>query len=173
MKIEPKLEQKQKQKQVEIHEMLRTRCFEVVNNGGQIIARIGEETPDPDKDVNEKKNIATFFDDEENEIACLKNDKFGTELTLFGSDGNVSIRSGHNGGGLSVSRVNHDGNLVTLSIRSFFSDGFSISVKNTEGKHIDLDIDVDEGKVKIESVSEIESEDKEIRTSQTIFKSAE
>lgn len=55
MKIQPKLEQKQTQEQVEIHETLRTRCLEVVNNEDQVIARIGEEMSDSDEKGREKK----------------------------------------------------------------------------------------------------------------------
>ena len=179
-----KLEQKQIQEQVEIHETLRTRSLEVVNNENQVIARISEETPDSDEETREKK-ITTFFDDEGNEIACLGTNKSGNPtfklgtnksdyatFKVFGSSGDVSISSGYFGGSLSTSYVGTDDTEFTLSIhRNLF--GFRISVYNNQGKGIGLEIDVDEGKVEIESISEIESENKEIRTTQTIFKSAE
>ena len=73
MTITSKLVHTQTRKQVEIHETLRTRCLEVVNSKDRVIARIGEETREPDAAVSEKK-IATFFDDDGNKVACLKID---------------------------------------------------------------------------------------------------
>ena len=173
MKIQPKLTLEQKQKPVEIQEKIRTRCLEVVNSKDNVIARIGEDTPETDEEVRDNK-IETFFDDE-NEIAYLATNKLGiTTFRVFGRNGDISISGSclFGGGNLSVSYVDSEGEETTLSINAGWTDA-SISVKNTQGKRIDLNIDVDKGKIEIESVSEIESENKEIRPSQTLFKSAE
>ena len=178
MKIEPKLKQTQKQiqEQVEIHETLRTRCLEVVNSEDQVIARIGEETTDSDETVSQKK-IATFFDHDGNKIACLEIDSGSIpSFKVFGKDGFDVEITGDEESAIRLTNFDKEsGEITTLNI-SLYSEGVFLTVWGGDDdihKSISIRINVEEGKIEIDSEYENYSEQKKIKTSKTIFKSAE
>ena len=178
MKIGPKLKQTQKQiqEQVEIHETLRTRCLEVVNSEDQVIARIGEETTEPDENVSQNK-IAMFFDHDGNKIACLEIDSWSIpSFNLFGKDGVTVEITGDETGAIRLTNFDKEsGEITTLTI-SPYSEGVFLTVWGDDDdiqKSISISINVEKGKIEIDSEYENYLEQKKIKTSKTIFKSAE
>ena len=170
MKIQPKLEQKQvQQEQPEIQDKIRVRSLEVVNNEDQVIAVIGEENEKTEKRGKAKK-IATFFDDAGKEIAHLGVSASGSGFVKFlGNQESIFI----SGSGFLYIKSDAEDESVSAVTMNKFVGGFYVWVEDKQDNTIKLEIDMKDGKVTIDSTYTDESEQKEIKTSKTIFKSAE
>lgn len=168
------LEQKQiqEQDQPDIHDKIRVRCLEVVNSDDQVIAVIGEDT----QNSGNSKNLATFFDDDGNEVASVELSFEGGCLNVLGEYGTASLWCNMFGGAIDLMKKNHgtEGKDIKLSIRpSFLDDGYEIYIRDDQENVITLEIALDKGKVTIEATRQNDSEQTEIRTTKTIFKTAE